>query len=112
MLPAIAETDSSVNFASFDTDSNGKLSASELQVIFLIAGGESATGLNSPGGVWAMASSLLCDADEDGTNSIVQESGEHGITLDNVWLLGINSSYWGQNGYSQFGERQFSSAGN
>ena len=57
---AIAETDSSVNFAAFDTDSNGKLSGSELQVIFLIAGGESATGLNSPGGVWAMATSMLC----------------------------------------------------
>ena len=35
---AIAETDSSVNFAAFDTDSNGKLSVSELLVIFLIAG--------------------------------------------------------------------------
>ena len=86
---AIAETDSSVNFSTFDTDSNGKLSASELQVIFLIAGGESATGLNTPGGVWAMASSLLCDADEDGSYGM-NESGEHGITLDNVRLLGIN----------------------
>ena len=100
---AIAETDSSVNFAAFDTDSNGKLSVSELQVIFLIAGGESATGLNSPGGVWAMAASLLCDADEDGSIALY-ESGEHGITLDNVQLLGVNSSFWGQNGYSQFGE--------
>jgi len=99
---AIAETDSSVNFAAFDTDSNGKLSVSELQVIFLISGGESATRLNTPGGVWAMASSLLCDADEDG--SYADESGEHGITLDNVRLLGKPS--WGQNGYSQFGERQ------
>ena len=100
---AIAETASSVNFAAFDTDSNGKLSVSELQVIFLIAGGESATGLNSPGGVWAMAASLLCDADEDGSIALY-ESGEHGITLDNVLLLGVNSSFWGQNGYSQFGE--------
>ena len=99
---AIAETDSSVNFAAFDTDSNGKLSGSELQVIFLISGGESATGLNSPGGVWAMAASLLCDADEDGSIALY-ESGEHGITLDNVQLLGVNSSFWGQNGYSQFG---------
>ena len=108
---AIAETDSSVNFASFDTDSNGKLSVSELQVIFLVAGGESATGLNTPGGVWGMAASLLCDVNEDGAYAMY-ESGEHGITLDNVRLLGVNSSYWGQNGYSQFGERQGSSSSN
>ena len=104
MLPkAIAETDSSINFSTFDTDSNEKLSASELQVIFLIAGGESATGLNSPGGVWAMASSLLCD--ENGDGQYANESGEHGITLDDVRLLGVNSSTYGQNGFSQFGER-------
>ncbi len=100
---AIAESDSSINFSTFDTDNNGKLSNSELQVIFLIAGGESATGLNSPGGVWAMAASLLCDVNEDGLYA--DESGEHGITLDNVRMLGINSSAYGQNGYSQFGER-------
>ena len=105
---AIAETDSSINFSTFDTDSNGKLSNSELQVIFLIAGGESATGLNSPGGVWAMAASLLCDLNEDGVYA--DESGEHGITLDNVRMLGINSSTYGQNGYSQFGERHGISA--
>ena len=108
---AIAETDSSVNYSAFDTDSNGKLSGSELQVIFLIAGGESATGLNSPGGVWAMAGSLLCDANGDGSYSM-NESGEHGITLDNVRLLGVNSSYYGQNGYSQFGELHGSSTSN
>ena len=105
---AIAETDSSVNFSTFDTDSNGKLSNSELQVIFLIAGGESATGLNSPGGVWAMAASLVCDLNDDGLYA--DESGEHGTTLDNVRLLGINNSTYGQNGYSQFGERHGFSA--
>jgi len=101
---AITEADSSVNFAAFDTDNNGKLSVSELQVIFLIAGGESATLLNTPGGVWAMAGSLLCDLNGDG--KYADESGEHGITLDNVRLLGLTSSTYGQNGYSQFGERQ------
>ncbi len=104
---AIVETDSSVDFSSFDIDSNGKLSASELQIIFMVAGGESATGLNSPGGVWAMASSMLCDVNEDG--QYADESGEHGITLDNVRMLGINSSTYGQNGYSQFGELHGSS---
>ena len=56
-----------------------------------------------------MASSLLCDVNEDGTYA--DESGEHGITLDNVRLLGVNSSYYGQNGYSQFGELHGFSAG-
>ena len=60
---AITEADTYVNFAAYDTDSNDNISVSELQVIFLVAGGESATGLNSPGGVWGMASSLQCDAD-------------------------------------------------
>ena len=101
---AITATDSSVNFAAYDNDSNGKLSVTELQVLFLVAGGESATGLNSPGGVWAMATALLCDVDGDGLYA--DESGEHGITLDNVRLLGLISSAHGQNGFSQFGERQ------
>ena len=105
---AIAETDSSVDFAAFDTDSNGKLSVSELQVIFLISGGESASGINTPGGVWGMATELLCDVNGDG--SYTDESGEHGITLDNVRLLGKLS--WSQNGYSQFGELQGSSSSN
>ena len=107
---AISATDSSVDFAAYDTDDNGKLSVSELQVIFLVAGGESASSINSPGGVWAMATSLLCDANGDGI--IEDESGEHGITLDSVRFLGENSSTYGQNGYSQFGERHGSSSSN
>ena len=105
---AITEADSSVNFAAFDTDANGKLSVSELQVIFLVAGGESASGINSPGGVWGQATELLCDVNGDGGYS--DESGEHGITLDSVRLLGKISSTYGQNGYSQFGELQGTSS--
>ena len=110
-VSAITAADSSVNFASYDNDGNGKLSKSELQVIFLVAGGESATYCNpscSPGGVWGMAAELLCD--KDGNGSYEDVSGEHGITLDNVRILGKTS--WGQNGYSQFGERQGSSSTN
>ena len=101
---AITEADQYVKFAAYDTDSNDNLSVSELQVIFLVAGGESATGFNYPGGVWGAASSLQCDADGDG--SVRAEEGERWLTKDNVNLLGINSSSYGQNGYSQFGERQ------
>ena len=105
---AITATDSSVDFSAYDNDSNGKLSLTELQVIFLVAGGESASGINTPGGVWAQATSLLCDA--NGNGSYEDESGEHGITLDSVRFLGLNTSSYGQNGYSQFGERQGSSS--
>ena len=107
---AITEVDSYVNFAAYDTDSNDNLSVSELQVIFMVAGGESASNINTPGGVWGMATSLYCDADGDGI--VRAEEGESWLTKDNVNLLGINSSSYGQNGYSQFGERQGSSSTN
>jgi M6 family metalloprotease-like protein len=105
---AIRETESKLNFAAYDKDGNAKLSVTELQVIFMVAGGESATGLNSPGGIWAMASSLYCDADLDGY--VRTEEGESYVTLDNVNLL--DSANYGQNGFSQFGERQGSSLSN
>ncbi len=98
---AITVADNYVNFAAYDTDSNDNISVSELQVIFLVAGGESATGLNSPGGVWAAATSLYCDSDGDGVKA---ESGEYWMTLDNVSLMGRTDSAYGQNGFSQFGE--------
>ena len=110
---AITATDSSINFASYDSDGDGQLSVSELQVIFLISGGESATGLNYPGGVWAMATALALDIDGDGyinNNTPCTGTSEdcNGVEMDNVWFLGLKSS--GQNGYSQFGERQFFSS--
>ena len=107
---AITEADKYVEFAAYDTDSNDNLSVSELQVIFMVAGGESASNINTPGGVWGMATSLYCDADGDG--SVRAEEGERWLTKDNVNLLGINSSSYGQNGFSQFGERQGSSSTN
>ena len=107
---AITEVDSFVNFAAYDTDSNDNLSVSELQVIFMVAGGESASNINTPGGVWGMATSLYCDADGDG--SVRAEEGERWLTLDNVSLMGRKDSAYGQNGYSKFGERQGSSSTN
>ena len=107
---AITEADSYVNFAAYDNDSNDNLSVSELQVIFLVAGGESATGFNSPGGVWGMATSVFCDSDGDG--GVTAKSGEYWLTLDNVSLMGRTDSAYGQNGFSQFGERQGSSSSN
>jgi len=111
---AITAADSSVNFASYDNDSNGKLSVSELQVIFLVAGGESASSINTPGGVWGMATGLAFDPNGDGSilNTPCTSSSEecNGVEMDNVWFLGLNST--GQNGFSLFGERQGSSSTN
>ena len=106
---AITKADAYVEFAAYDTDGNDNLSVSELQVIFLVAGGESATGINSPGGVWGSATSLNCDADGDGLEAA---SGEYWMTLDNVNLMGRKDSAYGQNGFSLFGERQGSSSTN
>ena len=52
---AIAETDSSVNFAFLTQTATGNLVTVNFRLFFLLR--ESATGLNTPGGVWAMASS-------------------------------------------------------
>jgi len=115
-LTAITAADSSVNFASYDNDSNDKLSVTELQVIFLVAGGESASSINTPGGIWGMATGLAFDTDGDGyiLNNSPPCTGSseecNGVEMDNVWFLGLKST--GQNGYSQFGERQGSSSTN
>ena len=114
-LAAITAADSSINFASYDNDSNDKLSVTELQVIFLVAGGESASSINTPGGVWGMATGLAFDPDGDGISinspPCTGSSEEcNGVEMDNVWFLGLKST--GQNGFSQFGERQGSSSSN
>jgi M6 family metalloprotease-like protein len=101
---AITSADTYVNFAAYDTDSNDNISVSELQVMFVVAGGESASGLNSPGGVWGQAGELYCDVDLDGF--VRTEEGESFVTLDNVSFMGRKDSAYGQNGFSQFGERQ------
>ena len=53
LVNAVTLADSSIDFAAYDQDHNGKISRDELQIIFLVAGGESATG-TSPG-IWAHA---------------------------------------------------------
>ena len=45
-----------------------------------------------------------------GTVVLDAESGEYWMTLDNVNLMGRKDSAYGQNGFSQFGERQGSSS--
>jgi M6 family metalloprotease-like protein len=78
---ALTALDSSINFAAFDTDSNGYIGYGELQIIFLNAGGESAYG-TSPG-IWAHKS---CDGSPPTLDSVVVFHCSHGT-------------------YSRFGER-------
>jgi M6 family metalloprotease-like protein len=83
---AITAIDSTVNFAAFDTNSNGGISYDELQIMFIVAGGETATGHGNAGSVWAHKFQV--------NNSPP--------THDGVSLM--NGNYDGN--YSAFGERQ------
>ena len=83
MKTAIAAIDSNVNFAAYDTNSNGSLDYKEMQIMFIVAGGESAFG-TSPG-IWAHKSSITPGPTHDG------------VVLMDGNLSGV---------YSCFGERQ------
>ena len=85
-VSAITLADPDIDFASYDRDRDGALSASELQIMFLIAGGERATGA-SPG-VWAYQWCMY------GANEIPP-------VLDGVELMSCR--YNGN--YSAFGEK-------
>jgi len=89
LVSAVRLADSSINFSQYDTNKNGAISSDELQIMFLVAGGELATGLHP--GIWAHSWCMY------GTNATAP-------TLDNVRLMNCND-----NGtYSAFGERHFS----
>jgi len=84
---AITAIDSKVNFAAYDTNSNGAIKYDELQIMFLVAGGETATGHADAGSVWAHKSSIST-----------------GPTHDGVSLMKSGNCCEGN--YSVFGERQ------
>ena len=84
---AITAIDSKVNFAAYDTNSNGAIKYDELQIMFLVAGGETATGHANAGSIWAHKSSIST-----------------GPTHDGVSLMKSGNCCEGN--YSAFGERQ------
>ncbi|MAA88909.1 MAG: hypothetical protein CL914_01830 [Deltaproteobacteria bacterium] len=100
---AVRKTDNFVNYSSYDLNNDGVLGIGELQIIFLVAGGESAYGFNSPGGIWASATSLYCD--KDGVDNVTAIEGEYWVELDSVELMGPKEAPFSMNGFSQFGER-------
>jgi len=107
---AIRKADEYIDFSQYDSDNNTVLNTDELQVMFLVAGGESASSINSPGGIWAMATSLWCDKNNDGKVTAID--GEYFVYLDDTYLLAPKNADPPSNGYSQFGERQGISASN
>ena len=83
---ALILANSKINFSAYDKNANGAISKDELQIMFLVAGGESAIGDNP--GIWAHA---WCMYGDNGTAPI----------HDGVKLM----SCVDDGGYSLFGER-------
>jgi len=82
--------DNYIDFSAYDKNHNGAISRDELQIMYLVAGGESATGATP--GIWAYQWCMY------GGNA-------EAPTLDGVKIM---SCYDGGN-YSRFGEKHFDS---
>ncbi len=84
---ALERSDQYINYAIYDTDSNGHISFQELQIVFIVAGNEDAySGDTSEPGVWGHQDCTL---------------NSNTPTLDGVSLMSCNN-----NGtYALFGER-------
>ncbi|MBU2514047.1 M6 family metalloprotease domain-containing protein [bacterium] len=88
LVEALTLADDYIDFSSFDVSNDGVIHKSDLQIMFLVAGYESATVDSSYHGVWAHQWCLY---------------GQEGVsapTLDGITLLSCSG-----NGYSRFGER-------
>jgi M6 family metalloprotease-like protein len=88
---AIAIADTSIDFSTYDRNSDGAISKDELQLMYLVAGGESATG--AAPGVWAHAWCMY------GGNATPP-------THDSVELMSCANN----GGYSRFGEKHFNAS--
>jgi len=92
MLPrfieALSQADPYIDFSQYDTDNNRALSMDELQILFIVAGGDRSSGLDP--GIWPHAWTLF------GSNA-------EAPTLDGVLLLDTQSNGW----YSAIGASQF-----
>jgi len=61
---ALSKASEYIDYSIYDKNKNGSLSASEFQVLFLIAGGEASTGVKP--GIWANSSCFQRDEEFDG----------------------------------------------
>jgi M6 family metalloprotease-like protein len=85
---AVSLANSYIDFSAYDKNHNGAISKDELQIMYLVAGGESATGVTP--GIWAHAWCMY------GGNA---EAPTH----DGVKIMNCGDN----GGYSRFGERHF-----
>ncbi len=92
---ALDQADNNINFASFDSNVNGVINPRELQIMFIVAGSESAAGGSSPPSVWAHAWSI-CG----------QEFGIGPLFYDGKRVACPSSGDIGS-GYSRFGAEQW-----
>jgi len=81
-VPALGLANAFVDFSSYDTNNNGNIEIDELQIMFLVAGGEQATGVRP--GVWGHMSCI------------------NGQNFDAVSIMQCGSG-----SYTTFGERHF-----
>jgi len=81
--------DDYIDFSQYDTNHNGAIGSDELQIMFLVAGGELATGVHP--GIWAHSWCM---------QGLLNTPAP---TLDNVKLMSCNDN----GDYSAFGERHF-----
>jgi len=88
IVSAAQLADQYINYASYDKNKDGVISKDELQLMFLVAGGESATGANP--GIWAW-------------NWCMYGGNSDAPTLDNVLIMDCA----GGGNYSRFGEKHF-----
>ncbi|MDF1881562.1 M6 family metalloprotease domain-containing protein [Sulfurimonas sp. MAG313] len=85
-IPAIEMADAYINFAQYDINKNKRIETKELQIMFLVAGGENATGIHPS--IWAHQFYI------------------ENVNLDDVSLMQVNGG-----SYTAFGERHFSITG-
>ena len=89
LVQAIELTNDYIDYSQYDRNNNNAISREELQIMFLVAGGERATGVRP--GIWAHAWCMY------GGNA-------EAPTLDGVEVMGCYTN----GGYSRFGESHFS----
>ena len=86
---ALSQIDSQVDFSSYDINNNGSIDAQELQIMFLVSGGETSTGWNPNQSIWGLKSCYSAPTTPPAP------------TLDGVTLMACSTG----GNFSRFGER-------
>ena len=87
---AITSADSFVNFAAYDTNNDGIVSANELQIFFAVAGGESAYSGSYTNSIWAHAWSFDSNNAPQLDGVYVMRAGASASTAGTYMRFGTN----------------------